>query len=119
MIIANAVGIVLNGFILEIADDGIARTVTAVLGDQITFTPSLTAASTAGVRVDNWGAGATDLEVDLYLQSGSPCIDAANGDVAPEFDLDGNDRWDDPSVDPDTGVGTPTYVDMGAYEYSL
>ncbi len=53
---------------------------------------------------------------DLHLSAGSPCIDAANGSVAPEFDLDGNPREDDLTV-PNTGAGTPTYTDIGAYEY--
>ena len=43
-------------------------------------------------------------------------IDAAEGDAAPEFDKDGNGRFDD-SATTNTGVGTPDYADMGAYEY--
>ena len=53
---------------------------------------------------------------DLHLSAGSPCIDAANGDVAPSTDLDGNPRADDPTVT-DTGIGAPAYTDIGAYEY--
>lgn len=53
---------------------------------------------------------------DFCLLPGSPCIDAADGDLAPEFDFDGNPRVDDP-VTPDTGEGLITYVDIGAYEY--
>jgi hypothetical protein len=53
---------------------------------------------------------------DFRLQSGSPCIDAADGDAAPSLDLDGNPRTDDPET-PNTGCGTPAYVDMGAFEY--
>ena len=53
---------------------------------------------------------------DLHIGAGSPCIDAANGDVAPATDLDGNPREDDTTVT-DTGTGTPTYTDIGAYEY--
>lgn len=53
---------------------------------------------------------------DLHLGPGSPCIDAADGDEAPEVDLEGSPRVDDPST-PDTGMGTPPYADMGAYEY--
>ena len=41
---------------------------------------------------------------DLHLQSGSPCIDAADTALAPEFDLEGNAR-----------VGE---ADMGAYEFT-
>jgi hypothetical protein len=52
---------------------------------------------------------------DLHLQPGSPCIDAADGDAASEFDLEGYSRVDDPDM-PNTGVGPP-WVDMGAYEY--
>jgi hypothetical protein len=55
-------------------------------------------------------------EGDLRLGTGSPCIDAADGDAAPELDIDGNPRVDDPDT-ADTGVGTPTYADIGAYEH--
>ncbi len=53
---------------------------------------------------------------NFELQSNSPCIDAANGDEASNADLLERIRWDDPNV-PDTGTGSPTYVDMGAMEY--
>jgi hypothetical protein len=52
---------------------------------------------------------------DLRPQPGSPCIDAADGDAAPEFDIDGNPRGDDPDT-PNTGLGPP-WADMGAYEF--
>ncbi|MHC5055673.1 MAG: Ig-like domain-containing protein, partial [Planctomycetota bacterium] len=55
---------------------------------------------------------------DLRIWTGSPCTDAANGDVATGSDIDGNPRFDDPTVDPNPGTGTPDFVDMGAYEYS-
>jgi hypothetical protein len=58
---------------------------------------------------------------DLRLQAGSPAIDAGlNAAVPPEVtvDLDGSPRFvDDPTVEPDPGVGTPPVVDMGAFEY--
>jgi len=50
------------------------------------------------------------------LALGSPCIDAGDGDVASGSDLDGTARYDDPNQ-PNTGVGQPPYVDMGAFEY--
>jgi hypothetical protein len=53
---------------------------------------------------------------DLHLAAGSPCIDAADGDPATDFDLDDNERVNDTDT-PDTGTGTPDYVDMGAFEY--
>ncbi len=53
---------------------------------------------------------------DYHLSASSPCIDAANGDWASSTDLEGNSRYDVPNV-ADQGSGSPTYVDMGAYEY--
>ncbi|MHC5054789.1 MAG: choice-of-anchor Q domain-containing protein [Planctomycetota bacterium] len=56
---------------------------------------------------------------DLRLRAGSPCIDAGWGDnyvFVPSTDLDGNPRHDDTGT-PDTGTGTPTFVDMGSFEY--
>lgn len=53
---------------------------------------------------------------DFHLQSGSPCIDAANGDVAPNFDIEGNPHVDDPATD-NTGIGASDYVDIGPYEF--
>lgn len=51
----------------------------------------------------------------LNLTSSSP-LDNANGNVDPTTDILGNSRYDDTGTT-DTGTGTPTYVDMGAYEY--
>jgi len=67
---------------------------------------------TGNIDADPLFLGAPD---DLHLGPGSPCIDAANGPEAPELDLDGNPRIDDPDS-PNTGVGPP-WADMGAYEY--
>ncbi|HPS56228.1 MAG TPA: choice-of-anchor Q domain-containing protein, partial [Sedimentisphaerales bacterium] len=52
----------------------------------------------------------------LMLSSNSPGIDAANGNEAPLIDILGNSRYDDPYTT-NTGIGTPDYVDIGAYEY--
>jgi hypothetical protein len=51
---------------------------------------------------------------DFQLEPGSPLIDAANGEVAPEVDILGNPRVDDPDT-PNTGIGPP-WADIGAYE---
>jgi hypothetical protein len=48
--------------------------------------------------------------------TGTGNIDAADGDAAPELDIEGNPRVDDTAT-ANTGVGTPSYADMGAYEY--
>jgi hypothetical protein len=58
---------------------------------------------------------------DLRLAAGSPCIDAGNND-APGLasiatDLGGNLRFVDDPRTPDTGLGMPPLVDMGAYEF--
>jgi predicted outer membrane repeat protein len=52
---------------------------------------------------------------DFHLQTGSPCIDSADGTAAPELDKDGNPRYDAP-LTPNTGIGPP-WADMGAYEW--
>ena len=51
------------------------------------------------------------------LGYGSPCIDAANGNVDPPTDMFGQARIDDPNTT-NTGIGTPDYVDIGACEYN-
>lgn len=53
---------------------------------------------------------------DFQLAAGSPCIDAASGDAAGPADLAGSSRVDDPAT-PDTGYGSITYADIGAYEF--
>jgi len=49
------------------------------------------------------------------LGASSPCIDSADGNLASGWDLLGNPRVDAPPAN--TGIGVPTYVDRGAYEY--
>jgi predicted outer membrane repeat protein len=70
----------------------------------------------SGVGVIDSNPLFVDPETDLHLQPGSPCIDSAQGDLAPLTDADGAPRYDDPDT-PNTGVGSPGYVDMGAFEY--
>jgi predicted outer membrane repeat protein len=56
---------------------------------------------------------------ECRLAPGSPCLDAGDNSVVPTgitTDLDGNNRFCDDPVAPNTGSGTPPIVDMGAYE---
>jgi len=54
---------------------------------------------------------------DFHLTELSPCIDAARWMwPVTDYDFEGNARWDDPLVD-NTGVGSVTYVDIGADEF--
>ncbi len=56
---------------------------------------------------------------DLHLQSGSPCIDAADNSMVLQcvLDLDSNGRFVDDPDTKDSGVGKPPIVDMGSYEF--
>ncbi len=56
----------------------------------------------------------------FHLGAGSPCIDAGNNMAVPTGitkDLDGNPRFANDLVTPDTGKGECPVVDMGAYEF--
>ena len=55
---------------------------------------------------------------DYHLSAGSPAIDSANSDAPsqPSTDLEGQPRFDDPATT-NTGAGSRTYDDRGAYEY--
>lgn len=78
-----------------------------------------------GCGMDNGGnIDADPLFVDaandnLRLRLTSPAIDAGNNAALPSAvatDLDGNLRFVDVLAIPDTGMGAPPIVDMGAYE---
>ena len=57
---------------------------------------------------------------DYHLNFGSPAIDSANSNASnePTLDLEGNARVDDLLIT-NSGVGTRTYDDRGAYEFQL
>ena len=105
--------------VIEIDDDGVLRTVTAVVDNTSNFTvefiPPLVDASEAGVLIQNWGTGATNLEEDFQLYPSSLCIDAGYnlelmaGD--PNRDINANPRFIDGDGDENMTV------DLGAYEY--
>ena len=67
-----------------------------------------------------WGTADDDYG-DMRLRPLSPAIDAGFGDqgapdpLVPPTDKDDNPRYDDLAVG-NVGVGTPNYVDIGAYE---
>ena len=53
---------------------------------------------------------------DFRLQAGSPAIDAGTSQGAPETDLEGHPRFDDPAT-VNTGGGEVPYDDIGCFEY--
>lgn len=131
--IANATTYFLPGDVVEVNDDGVARTVSAVAASSITIAPALPAIPALGSRVDDWGPGATNLAVDMSLSAASACIDAGNnaGVLADTYDLNhngnfaesepfdfaGSPRFVDDLAVTDTGLGTAPIVDIGAYEH--
>jgi hypothetical protein len=62
------------------------------------------------------------LSGDYRLFAGSPAIDAglssdaALSITAPATDANGNPRFDDPGIAPNTGSGNPNFYDLGAFE---
>lgn len=64
----------------------------------------------------------TDPQLDSEFRplAGSPLIDAGDNTLVPAgilTDLAGNDRFIDDPLTPDTGIGDPPIVDLGAYEF--
>lgn len=53
---------------------------------------------------------------NYHLQPGSPVIDAGSSEGAPDRDLEGRKRVDDPAT-PNRGGGAIPYYDMGAFEF--
>ena len=65
-----------------------------------------------------WGTDDDDLG-DLRVAAGSPCLDAGDNAMVPAgllTDLAGSPRFTDDPLAPDTGLGSPPHVDLGAYE---
>jgi hypothetical protein len=72
------------------------------------------------VDADGADQVAGTLDDDVRLRLDSPAIDAGNNTSLPYglmTDLDSNPRFTDHRSHPDTGIGTPPIVDIGAYEY--
>ncbi len=103
--------------IIEIQNDGQARTVTSVAGGTVTFSPALSEACGEDVLLANWGQvmGDIDLDEDFQLSEGSPAVEAGNNMMVSIFmtgDLKGRLRKADGNCD------VVSTVDMGAYEFS-
>ncbi|MBN2719156.1 MAG: hypothetical protein JXX14_25125 [Deltaproteobacteria bacterium] len=76
---------------------------------------SIVKGGAAGTSVSSSDPRFVSAPDDLTLLSDSPAIDAGNGDEAPSSDYAGTLRYD--ATTADSGTGTPTYTDIGAYEY--
>lgn len=102
------------GDVLELDNDGIKRTITAMKENIISFTPALKVNSSAGMLVGNWGDYLVKtVTEDFHLRDNSPCIDAGNNKSLelPDHDIDTQPRIVDGD---DSGTAT---VDMGFDEY--
>jgi hypothetical protein len=99
------------GDVLVLGLDGVARTVTAVTGGVVSFSPAMDAAVPAWMPIENWKAAPLGITPNLSLRPGSPCIDAADPGSALDADLVGAARFDYP------GIGaTGVLPDLGAFE---
>jgi hypothetical protein len=86
-----------SGDRIELGNDGVERKVTAVNGDNISFSPPLLAPAPRFMRIDLWSADAPSLNLDLTPLAGSPLIDAASSS-APALDVDGHPRTGAPDI---------------------
>ncbi len=89
----------------------------AIVSDNIapTVSYSIISGGWAGTAVSSANPSFVFVPDNLALNGDSPAIDAANGDIAPATDYLDSTRYD--ATNADTGVGTPSYADIGAYEY--
>ncbi len=105
------------GEFIQVAPDFEDLLVTSVVGDVVTFAPSLPVAPAADALILDWDIGASNRELNLTPTANSLLVDAADGDAAPALDLIGRPRYDEPT-EPNNGTGTVDYADIGALEHS-
>jgi hypothetical protein len=96
-------------------------------GDQFynIYAPYVTHNNIQGGPLDNGNIDADPLFADpdsgdYRLSPGSPSIDAGSNPAVPDeslTDLAGRPRFVDDPATPDTGIGPPPVVDMGAHEF--
>ena len=73
------------GDVIEIENDGVIRTVTSASGSTVEFTPALPSRSYEYMRIQIWGAGATDIDEDFHLLQGSQSIDSGDSNAVPAW----------------------------------
>jgi hypothetical protein len=105
--------------VLELNNDGVARTITNVntSTNVLTFTPALPAASQAFKLLANWGTS-TDATEDFRLQPTSPVVDAGTNLPAPGVPVSSLDLEGQPRIQDGNNDNVPT-VDLGAYEFQV
>lgn len=103
------------GDLVELGDDGVARTVTEVSLNAVLFTPELSEPSPRFMRVDLWPRGHTDLTLNLRPGATSPAVDRAAS--APATDVSGQPRIDVAGVACDVGAPECSIADLGGMEY--
>lgn len=100
---------------LELGDDGVLRTVTALDDQTVTFSPALPAPAPRFLRVDRWEVNTVNLEMDLTPGPASPAIDRASA-AAPALDVHGLPRVDIAGVGNRCADGGCPVADLGGIE---
>jgi hypothetical protein len=117
VILANADKHFTAGDRVELGDDGVSRSVTAVTASTITISPPWPTITPRFLRVDRWAAAAPSLTMDLAPTAGSPLVDAASA-AAPMLDVALRGRVDVPGVGSScVGAAGTCGADLGAIEY--
>ena len=98
------------GDVIDIDNDGVARTVTAIATELLTFSPAISAPSVGNEFIKNFGKGGS-LPENYHLTFTSACINVGTPFDVPSYDIDGDTRpWG-----PDYDIGSDEYLNLQHY----
>jgi predicted outer membrane repeat protein len=67
-----------TGDTIVVGNDGVARTISLIVVNAITFSPALSANAATNTIIQNWGQNPASTTLDVHLNSGSACVDTGS-----------------------------------------